>query len=247
MAELPTKPYLKVLSGSNNGLCLAHPTLIQLKLLALGFRWLVFLEPHMKEVPVEAGTQVNHITCFCSAFTSPEWPQKPPQVKKSFEELLKAPSADREAITIHLLNSMISMVMICLLRSPSVVQSPDGSQSASASTDDGFTVVLRRKNNSANYNMCEDSPAQRSHVRKLLTENDFTMINIGDIWPSDCLIVPYYGKLLPEQIIFEESPCVSALVKAAVASDLGSQEDSTRTPLVTIDGGLEDTSQPSSK
>nr|CAD7428039.1 unnamed protein product [Timema monikensis] len=38
------------------------------------------------------------------------WPQKPPQVKKSFEELLKAPLADWEAVTIQLLNSLISMV-----------------------------------------------------------------------------------------------------------------------------------------
>nr|CAD7267453.1 unnamed protein product [Timema shepardi] len=40
----------------------------------------------------------------------PKWPQKPPEVKKSFEELLKAPSAVREAGTIQLLNSPISMV-----------------------------------------------------------------------------------------------------------------------------------------
>nr|CAD7195998.1 unnamed protein product [Timema douglasi] len=59
-----------------------------------------------------------------------------------------------------------------------------------------------------------------------------------------CRIIP---KLLPEQIICEESPCVSAPVEAAVASDLGSQEQSTQTSLVTIDGGLEDTSQPISQ
>nr|CAD7415404.1 unnamed protein product [Timema cristinae] len=46
------------------------------------------------------------------------------------------------------------------------------------------------------------------------------------------------------QIICEESPCVFAPVNAAVASDLGSQKGSTRTPLVTICGGLEATSQP---
>nr|CAD7438517.1 unnamed protein product [Timema bartmani]CAD7461066.1 unnamed protein product [Timema tahoe] len=39
-----------------------------------------------------------------------ERPQKPLQVKKSFEELLKAPSPDQEAVTIQLLNSLISMV-----------------------------------------------------------------------------------------------------------------------------------------
>nr|CAD7462630.1 unnamed protein product [Timema tahoe] len=74
-------------------------------------------------------------------------------------------------------------------------------------------------------------------------EDDFPVINNSDTWPSGCLIAPYYGKLLPEQIICEESPCVSAPVNAAVASDLGSQEDSTQTPRVTIDGGLEATSQ----
>nr|CAD7199048.1 unnamed protein product [Timema douglasi] len=50
------------------------------------------------------------LTKSTSAPILPEWPQKPPQVKKSFEELLKAPSADREAVTIKLLNSLISMV-----------------------------------------------------------------------------------------------------------------------------------------
>nr|CAD7606529.1 unnamed protein product [Timema genevievae] len=44
--DLPKSLWLK-------GLCLAHPTLIQLKLLPLVFRWLVFLEPHIKEVPVK--------------------------------------------------------------------------------------------------------------------------------------------------------------------------------------------------
>nr|CAD7428224.1 unnamed protein product [Timema monikensis] len=88
------------------------------------------------------------------------------------------------------------------------------------------------------------NPFDPSHVTIKLTSNrrrwthifpkedDFTIINNGDIWPSGCLIAPYYGKLLPEQIVCEESPCVSAPVNAAVASDLGSQEDSTRTPLV---------------
>nr|CAD7451992.1 unnamed protein product [Timema tahoe] len=40
-----------------------------------------------------------------------------------------------------------------LTNSQSVMQSPAGSQSASASADDGFTVVSCRKNNSANSNM----------------------------------------------------------------------------------------------
>nr|CAD7458220.1 unnamed protein product [Timema tahoe] len=52
----------------------------------------------------------------------------------------------------------------------SVVQPPAGSQSASAGADDGFTVVLHRKNNSANSNAREDPRVQRSRVRKLLTE-----------------------------------------------------------------------------
>nr|CAD7461178.1 unnamed protein product [Timema tahoe] len=236
----------------------------------------------------EASFGNDTLTKSTSAPVLPEWlQQKPPQVDKSFEELLKAPSADREAVMIQLLNSLISMVYdlstqvkdlsrdnaglksqisellsfrtpVCLvsvetqcslssqssitiepspstshlsklLNSPkltfsqaltsnqkssvvdskSVVQSPAGSQSASASADDGFTVVSRRKNNSANSIAREDQPVQRSRARKLLTE----------------------------QIICEESPSVSAPVNAAAAaSNLGPQEDSTQTPLVTIDG-----------
>nr|CAD7585550.1 unnamed protein product [Timema genevievae] len=331
-------------------------------------------DPCIKKAKASFGDAT--LTKSISAPALPEWPMKPPQVKKTFEELIKAPSADREAVTIQLLNSLINMVYdlstqvkdlssdnavlksqiseliafrspVCLVsvgtqcslssqssipsesspstsllskspKSPkltfsqaltsnnkssgvdskSVVKSPAGSQSASASADDGFTVVSSRKNKSSNSNVREDPPVQRSRARKLLTgnkiatdlqtvnkvfkkkslfvtrfspevsslaiqsyltkelnldylvcsklktkfnsyssfhisvkEDDFPMINISDIWPSGCLIAPYYGKLLPEQIVCEESPCVSAPVNAAVASDLGSQEDSTRTPL----------------
>nr|CAD7201566.1 unnamed protein product [Timema douglasi] len=306
-------------------------------------------DPCIKKAKASFGDAT--LTKSTSAPALPEWPQKPPQVKKSFEELLKAPSADREAVTIQLLNSLISMVYdlstqvkdlssdnvvlkaqiseLLAFRTPvslvsvgtqcslssqsskpiesspstsyiskspnspkltfsqaltsnkkssvveskSVVKSPAGAQSASASADDGFTVVSRRKNNSAN-SVREDPPAQRSRARKLLTgnktatdlqtvnrvfkkkslfvtrfspeisslaiqsyltkelnldylvcsklktkfnsyssfhisvkEDDFPMINNGDIWPSGCLIAPFYGKLLPEQIICEESPC----------------------------------------
>nr|CAD7586086.1 unnamed protein product [Timema genevievae] len=271
-------------------------------------------DPCIKKAKASFGDAT--LTKSISAPALPEWPMKPPQVKKTFEELIKAPSADREAVTIQLLNSLINMVYdlstqvkdlssdnavlksqiseliafrspVCLVsvgtqcslssqssipsesspstsllskspKSPkltfsqaltsnnkssgvdskSVVKSPAGSQSASASADDGFTVVSSRKNKSSNSNVREDPPVQRSRARKLLTvkEDDFPMINISDIWPSGCLIAPYYGKLLPEQIVCEESPCVSAPVNAAVASDLGSQEDSTRTPLVSING-----------
>nr|CAD7587621.1 unnamed protein product [Timema genevievae] len=332
-------------------------------------------DPCIKKAKASFGDAT--LTKSISAPALPEWPMKPPQVKKTFEELIKAPSADREAVTIQLLNSLINMVYdlstqvkdlssdnavlksqiseliafrspVCLVsvgtqcslssqssipsesspstsllskspKSPkltfsqaltsnnkssgvdskSVVKSPAGSQSASASADDGFTVVSSRKNKSSNSNVREDPPVQRSRARKLLTgnkiatdlqtvnkvfkkkslfvtrfspevsslaiqsyltkelnldylvcsklktkfnsyssfhisvkEDDFPMINISDIWPSGCLIAPYYGKLLPEQIVCEESPCVSAPVNAAVASDLGSQEDSTRTPLI---------------
>nr|CAD7446311.1 unnamed protein product [Timema bartmani] len=278
-------------------------------------------DPCIKKAKASFGDAT--LTKSISAPALPEWPMKPPQVKKTFEELIKAPSADREAVTIQLLNSLINMVYdlstqvkdlssdnavlksqisellafrtpVCLVsvgtqcslssqssipsesspstsllskspKSPkltfsqaltsnnkssgvdskSVVKSPAGSQSASASADDGFTVVSSRKNKSSNSNVREDPPVQRSRARKLLTvkEDDFPMINISDIWPSGCLIAPYYGKLLPEQIVCEESPCESAPVNAAVASDLGSQEDSTRTPLVTINGGMEDAYQ----
>nr|CAD7264228.1 unnamed protein product [Timema shepardi] len=121
-----------------------------------------------------------------------------------------------------------------------------GSQSASAIADDDFTVVLHHKKYSANSNVREDPPVQRSRAKKLLTENDFPMINNGDIRPPGSFIAPYYRKLLLEQIICEESPCVSAPTKAAVEFDPGPQEDSIRSSLVTIVGGLEDTFQLSS-
>nr|CAD7457768.1 unnamed protein product [Timema tahoe] len=311
-------------------------------------------DPCIKKAKASFGDAT--LTKSISAPALPEWPMKPLQVKKTFEELIKAPSADREAVTIQLLNSLINMVYdlstqvkdlssdnavlksqisellafrtpVCLVsvgtqcslssqssipsesspstsllskspKSPkltfsqaltsnnkssgvdskSVVKSPAGSQSASASADDGFTVVSSRKNKSSNSNVREDPPVQRSRARKLLTgnkiatdlqtvnkvfkkkslfvtrfspevsslaiqsylnkelnldylvcsklktkfnsyssfhisvkEDDFPMINISDIWPSGCLIAPYYGKLLPEQIVCEESPCYIAL------------------------------------
>nr|CAD7575847.1 unnamed protein product [Timema californicum] len=121
-----------------------------------------------------------------------------------------------------------------------------GSQSASAIADDDFTVVLHHKKYSANSNVREDPPVQRSRAKKLLTENDFPMINNGDIRPPGSFIAPYYRKLLLEQIICEESPCVYAPTKAAVEFYPGPQEDSIRSSLVTIVGGLEDTFQLSS-
>nr|CAD7461931.1 unnamed protein product [Timema tahoe] len=116
-------------------------------------------DPCIKRAKASFGDDT--ITQSISASVLPEWPQKPLQVKKSFEVLLKAPSsADREAVTIYLLNFFISMVYD--LSTQYVVQSPAGSQSASAGIDDGFTVVSRRKNNSVNSNVREDPPVQHS-------------------------------------------------------------------------------------
>nr|CAD7424470.1 unnamed protein product [Timema monikensis] len=52
----------------------------------------------------------------------------------------------------------------------------------------------------------------------------------------NCLVEPFYGKLLPEQIISEESPCVSAPEKTTAIPDHYSQEDTSVTPLVNVVG-----------
>jgi hypothetical protein len=33
-----------------------------------------------------------------------------------------------------------------------------------------------------------------------VTEDEFPLINDAGIWPSGCLIAPYYGKLAPDQV-----------------------------------------------
>jgi hypothetical protein len=37
-------------------------------------------------------------------------------------------------------------------------------------------------------------------------EDDFPLINDTGIWPSGCLIAPYYGKLMPDQIFTSVTP-----------------------------------------
>jgi hypothetical protein len=37
-------------------------------------------------------------------------------------------------------------------------------------------------------------------------EDDFHLINTTGVWPSGCLIAPYYGRLSPDQIYSVETP-----------------------------------------
>jgi hypothetical protein len=43
-----------------------------------------------------------------------------------------------------------------------------------------------------------------------VTEDEFSVINNIDVWPSGCLIAPYYGKLTPDQIFTPSTPEVGA-------------------------------------
>jgi hypothetical protein len=42
-----------------------------------------------------------------------------------------------------------------------------------------------------------------------VAEDDFHLINNTSVWPNDCLIVPYYGRLNPDQIYTVEAPATS--------------------------------------
>jgi hypothetical protein len=37
-------------------------------------------------------------------------------------------------------------------------------------------------------------------------EDEFSLINKTGVWPSACLITPYYGKLMPDQIFTPSTP-----------------------------------------
>jgi hypothetical protein len=39
-----------------------------------------------------------------------------------------------------------------------------------------------------------------------VTEDEFPLINSTGVWPSGCLIVPYYGKLTPDQVFTACTP-----------------------------------------
>jgi hypothetical protein len=39
-----------------------------------------------------------------------------------------------------------------------------------------------------------------------VTEDEFLLINDAGVWPSGCLIAPYYGKLMPDQIFTTSTP-----------------------------------------
>jgi hypothetical protein len=40
----------------------------------------------------------------------------------------------------------------------------------------------------------------------LVNEDEFSLINDAGVWPSGCLIAPYYGKLTPDQIFSPSTP-----------------------------------------
>jgi hypothetical protein len=39
-----------------------------------------------------------------------------------------------------------------------------------------------------------------------VTEDEFALINNIGVWPSGCLIAPYYGKLTPDQMFTPSTP-----------------------------------------
>ncbi|PNF20526.1 hypothetical protein B7P43_G05329, partial [Cryptotermes secundus] len=39
-----------------------------------------------------------------------------------------------------------------------------------------------------------------------VTEEEFSLINDVGVWPSGCLIAPYYGKLAPDQVFTPAHP-----------------------------------------
>jgi hypothetical protein len=52
-----------------------------------------------------------------------------------------------------------------------------------------------------------------------VTEDEFPLINDASVWPSECLIAPYYGKLAPDQVFTPnttEAGVSDASVKSAV-------------------------------
>jgi hypothetical protein len=55
-----------------------------------------------------------------------------------------------------------------------------------------------------------------------VTEDEFSLINNTSIWPSGCLIAPYYGKLTPDQIFTTSTPEAGApavSIKSAAGND----------------------------
>jgi hypothetical protein len=49
-----------------------------------------------------------------------------------------------------------------------------------------------------------------SSVLISVTEDEFSLISNPAVWPSDCLIAPYHGKLMPDQIFVPGTPDVGA-------------------------------------
>jgi hypothetical protein len=43
-----------------------------------------------------------------------------------------------------------------------------------------------------------------------VTEDELSLINDTAVWPSGCLIAPYFGKLMPDQIFNLGTPDVGA-------------------------------------
>jgi hypothetical protein len=45
-----------------------------------------------------------------------------------------------------------------------------------------------------------------------VTEGEFSLINNTGVWPSGCLIAPYYGKLMSDQMFTPSKPEAGAPV-----------------------------------
>jgi hypothetical protein len=51
-----------------------------------------------------------------------------------------------------------------------------------------------------------------------VAEGDFHLINNTGVWPNDCLITPYYGRLSPDQIYTVDAPDMSRLRSPGASS-----------------------------
>jgi hypothetical protein len=60
-----------------------------------------------------------------------------------------------------------------------------------------------------------------------VTENEFPLINSTGVWPSGCLIAPYYGKLTPDQVFTPCTPELGASAPAIKSAQIPADNDGT--------------------
>jgi hypothetical protein len=57
-----------------------------------------------------------------------------------------------------------------------------------------------------------------------VTEDGFSLINDVGVWPSGCLIAPYYGKLTPDQVYIPSTP-EAAVSNASIETAVNSADN----------------------